>query len=325
VKAGRDATPVAVASRSFSRHSVLRAELLERYSVVTFNDSGRSLAGEELIRFLRDHVKAITALETLDEALFVAVPELQVVSKYGVGVDMLDLAAMERRGIRLGWIGGVNRRSVAELVIAYAIFLLHRAPEAGRELQAGQWRQLIGRQLSGRTVGVVGCGHVGKEVATLARAFGCEVLAHDLLDFPEFYATHQVRPVGLEELLRASDVVTLHLPLDASTRNLLSAERLALLKPEAVLINTARGNLVDEAALKQRLQNGSLAGAALDVFAVEPPDNPELLRLPNFLATPHIGGSTEEAILAMGRAAIAGLDMALPPSQISDLVDFRKG
>ncbi len=311
----KDSTPVAVTSRSFSRHPALRAELLDRYNHVTFNDGG-SLAGPALLDFLRGHGKAIIGLEVLTEALFAALPDLKVVSKYGVGLDMIDLAAMERHGVALGWTGGVNRRSVAELVVAFAITLLHQVPQASHDVRAGTWRQLVGRQLTGRTVGLIGCGHVGKEVAILLRAFDCRVLAHDLLDFPEFYAKHQVAPIELEPLLRQSDVVSLHVPLDDSTHRLLSAERLGWLKPGAVLINTARGQLVDEDALKRLLRAGRLAGAAFDVFAIEPPQDIELLNLSNFLATPHIGGSTEEAILAMGRAAIGGLDRAGPPSQM---------
>jgi len=311
----KDSTPIAVTSRSFSRHPILRAELLERYSHVTFNDGGYSLAGSDLIDFLRGHVKAITALEKLDEAVFSALPELKVVSKYGVGLDMLDMAAMERHRVLLGWTGGVNKRAVAELVITFAIALLRRVPEANQEVRTGIWRQIRGRQLSDCTVGIVGCGHIGKDVAILLRAFGCRVLAHDILDFPEFYAQHQITPLSLEELLSQSDVVTLHLPQDDSTRNMLNSERLALMKTSAILINTARGQLVDEAVLKAMLIDGRLAGAAFDVFATEPPKDMELLNLPNFLATPHIGGSSEEAILAMGRAAIAGLDAAVSGSQ----------
>lgn len=306
----KDSTPVAVTSRSFSRHPALRDMLLSRYERVTFNDDGRKLAGLSLIEFLRGHVKAITALETLDESVFVALPELKVVSKYGVGLDMLDLAAMERHGILLGWTGGVNKRSVAELVIAFAITLLHRITEASQEVRRGVWRQIVGHQLSQLTVGIVGCGHVGKDVAVLFRAFDCKMLAHDILDFPDFYSKNQITPAGLEEVLGQSDVVTLHLPLDDSTRNMLNRKRLALMKPGAILINTARGNIVDEAALKEVLLAGKLTGAAFDVFSTEPPDDPELLNLPNFLATPHIGGSTEEVILAMGKAAIEGLESA---------------
>lgn len=312
----KNSTPIAVASRSFSRHPVLREELLARYDNVTFNDRGKSLSGLELIAFLRGQVKAITALEPLDEGVFAALPELKVISKYGVGLDMIDLPAMDRHGCLLGWTGGVNKRSVAEMAIAAAISLLHRVPLANQEVRAGTWRQIRGRQLTGKTVGIIGCGHIGKDVAVLLRAFDCKVLAHDILDFPEFYGRYQVTPVGLEELLRQSDIVTLHLPLNDSTRNMLSAERLALMNPAAHLINMARGNLVDEAKLKEMLQHNRLAGAAFDVFTQEPPADRELLNLSNFIATPHIGGSTEEAILNMGRAAINGLDNARTVQEI---------
>lgn len=303
-----DSTPIAVTSRTFSRHAVLRRELQERYPNVTYNNDGVTLAGDALVDFLRGHPKAITALECLDGAVFNAVPELKVVSKFGVGLDSLDLGDMAEHGVRLGWTGGVNKRSVSELVVAFAISLLRHVPQANAGVRVGSWRKHVGRQLSDRTVGIIGCGHVGKDLTVLLRAFGCTVLAHDILDFPEFYAEHGVRPVGLEALLKEADIVTLHVPLDDSTRGMLSAERLELLKPDAVLINAARGGLVDETALKDMLREGRLAAAAFDVFAVEPSEDSELLNLPNFLATPHIGGSAEEAILAMGRAAIAGLD-----------------
>lgn len=301
-------TKVAVASRSFSRHPVLRAEMLARYPDVTFNESGRSLAGAELIDFLKGHDRAITALERIDDALLSALPELKVIGKYGVGLDMIDMEAMVRHGVRLGWTGGVNRRSVSELVISCAIALLRHVPQGNREVMAGTWRQLMGRQLTGKSVGIIGCGHIGKDLTPLLKAFACRILAHDIRDFPDFYAAHGVEPRGLEDLLAEADIVTLHLPLDASTRNILSADKLALMKPSAILLNMARGGLVDEVAVKAMLMDGRLAGAAFDVFDNEPPADRELLCLPNFLATPHIGGSAEEAVVAMGRAAIDGLE-----------------
>jgi phosphoglycerate dehydrogenase-like enzyme len=299
---------VAVCSRSFSRNPVLRKELLARYADVTFNETGRQLEGGELVAFLRGHSKAITALERIDDSVLSQLPELGVIGKYGVGIDMIDLAAMRRFGKRLGWTGGVNRRSVSELVISYAVLMLRHIVAANREVLSGTWRQHVGGLLSGRKVGIIGCGHIGKDLVELLQPWGCELLAHDILDFPDFYARNGVRPVGLDELLRTADVITLHVPLDASTRNMLTAERIALMKPTAVLINAARGNLVDETALKYALKEGRLAAAAFDVFAVEPPQDAELLNLPNFLVSPHIGGSAEEAILAMGMAAIEGLD-----------------
>lgn len=299
---------VAVCSRSFSRNMVLRTELLERFTHVTFNETGRQLEGDNLVDFLRGHDKAITALERIDDYVLSRLPELKVIGKYGVGLDMIDMAAMRAYGKRLGWAGGVNRRSVSELVIAFAIAMLRHVPAANREVLSGTWRQHVGGQLSGRTVGIIGCGHVGKDLAQLLQPFGCPILVNDIRDYPDFYAANGIKAVGLEELLAQSDIVTLHVPLDESTRGMLDERLLALMKPTTLLLNTARGGLVDETALKRMLQDKRLAAAAFDVFSVEPPLDQELLSLPNFLATPHIGGSSHEAILAMGRAAISGLD-----------------
>lgn len=299
---------VAVTSRSFSRKAILRQELLARYEYVTFNDAGRQLQGDELIEFLRGHDKAITALERIDDYVLSRLPQLKIIGKYGVGVDMIDLDAMRRYGKRLGWTAGVNRRSVSELTVSFAIALLRGIVAANKEVLAGTWRQYVGGQLSGRVVGIIGCGHIGKDLIHLLKPFGCRILVNDIVHYGEFYAAHDIEAVALEDLLRRADVVTLHVPLDNSTRGFLTAGRLSLMKPAAILINAARGGLVDEAALKTALMEKRLGGAAFDVFAQEPPEDMELLALPNFIGTPHIGGSAEEAILAMGRAAIAGLD-----------------
>ena len=314
-------TRVAVTSRSFSRHPILRRELLEIYPASVFNDDGLSLKGNDLVAFLSGAEKAITALESLNSKLFSALPELKVLSKYGVGFDMIDLDAMNRAGIKLGWFGGTNKRSVSELVIAFAVQLLRHIPQASSEVVNGIWRQHIGRQLSQRTVGIIGCGYVGKDLAILLRAFGCKVLAFDIIDYANFYSEFEIEQSSLENLLKNSDIVTLHLPIDDSTRNVLSAERLALMKKDAILINVARGGLVDEGALKWALMNDRLGGAALDVFVTEPPQDLELLKIPNFIVTPHLGGSAEEAILAMGRAAIKGLD----ENQLPEKGVFPKG
>lgn len=306
-------TRVAVASRSFSRHPVLRRELLAKYPDVTFNDAGLSLAGDALVAFLEGHDKAITALERLDRSVLSRLPDLRVVGKYGVGLDMIDLSAMSQAGKKLGWTGGVNRRSVSELVICAAIALLRHVPQGYDQVRNGGWKQLMGRQLSDRTVGIIGCGHIGKDLCGLLRPFGCRLLAHDLKSFPEFYAAHGVEAVDLETLLRTADVVTLHLPRDASTENILNKQRLSWMRSDAILLNMARGGLVDEGEIKAMLIDGRLAGAAFDVFTQEPPEDMEMLRLPNLLAVPHIGGSAEEAVLAMGRAAISGLDQFRDP------------
>lgn len=304
---------VAVTSRSFSRHPVLRAELAALYPNARFNDEGAALAGDDLVAFLKGAKRAVIALERIDGTLLDRLPELKVISKYGVGVDMLDLAAMAARGVKLGWTGGVNKRSVSELVIACAISLLRHVPEVTAEVRAGTWRQTLGRQISERCFGIVGCGHVGKDLGRLLRAFGCRVLAYDILDFPDYYAETGVEPVSLETLLDTAEIVTLHLPLDDNTLGIMSGERLRSMRPGSVLINAARGGLVNEQAVKTLLESGHLAAAAFDVLADEPPTDLALANMPNVIVTPHIGGSAEEAILNMGRAAIAGLETASVP------------
>jgi phosphoglycerate dehydrogenase-like enzyme len=298
---------VAAVARSFVKNAGLRAELLALYPDSTFADSPATLDGERLIAFLRGHNAAIVGLECVDEGVLRAVPELKVISKYGVGLDGLDLDALARHGIRLGWTGGVNRRSVAELTLMFAIALLHRVPEGSFALREGQWNKQVGRELSTRAVGIIGCGHVGQDLVKLLAPFSCRILAHDIREYREFYNAHGVTAVALDQLLAEADVVTLHVPLDASTRGMIGAAQLGRMRKGAVLINAARGGLVDEAALAAALGSGHLAGAAADVYQAEPAASPALLALPTFLGTPHIGGSSEEAQLAMGRAAIEGL------------------
>jgi len=283
------------------------------YPDAKFNDEGLSLSGDSLVDFLDKHEKAITALEKIDDSILRHLPDLKVIGKYGVGLDMIDLHAMKKYNINLGWTGGVNKRSVSELVISYSIALLHKTVFANNEVKKGEWSQIKGRQLTDCIFGIIGCGHVGKDLVRLLQPFNCKILAHDILNFKDFYDKYRVIPVGIEDLICQSDVITLHLPLDKSTKNILDRDKLSLLKNDAVLINLARGGLIDEVALKGLLKSNKITGAALDVFEVEPPVDQSFANMDNVLVTPHIGGSTEEAILAMGMAAIEGLENSKDP------------
>ena len=300
-------------SRSFAGNPVLREELRAKYPDASFTESASILDGAPLVALMQGHDRAIVGLERVDEHVLAQLPDLRVISKYGVGLDGIDLEAVAKRGIKLGWTGGVNRRSVAELTLAFALALFHRVPECDVALRRGRWNKLVGRELTGKTVGVVGCGFVGQDFVRLLAPFACRILAHDIRDYREFYTAHGVTPVGLAELLQAADVVSLHVPLDASTRGLIGARELARMRPGSFLINAARGGLVDEMALADALEREHLAGAACDVFQMEPDANPRLVALPAFLGTPHVGGASQEAQLAMGRAAIDGLETARVP------------
>jgi phosphoglycerate dehydrogenase-like enzyme len=300
---------VAVCSRSFSNNLELRSKLLLRYKNVKFNDSGKTLSGDSLIDFLKGYDRAITALEEINESILTKLPDLKIIGKFGVGTDMIDFEALSRHGVLLGWTGGVNKRSVSELVISSSIALLHRTIFANSEVKNGKWYQVRGRQLSECTVGIIGCGNIGKDLVTLLKPFNCKVLVNDIVDYKDFYSDHNVTPVSLEFLLRKSDIVTLHLPLDSSTQNILDKEKLSLMKKNAILLNYARGGLIDEKELKVKLLNKDLAGAGVDVFEDEPLVDLDFSTIDNVFVTPHIGGSTEEAILAMGIAAIEGLSV----------------
>ncbi len=286
---------------------MLRAKLLGRYADVRFNDAGASLAGAALIEFLIDRERAITGLERFDDGILAQLPRLEVISRFGVGVDMLDLAALDRRGVRVAVTSGSNAQSVAELALTLALAVLRGLTQRTSEVQAGTWRQLPGRLLAGQTVGILGYGHAGRRFATLVAAFGCPVLVFDeqrIDDLPV-----QIRQVDLDDLMADSDVVSLHLPLTPATTGLVDELQLGRMRAGSVLVNTARGELVDEQALAAALRSGHLAGAGLDVLTEEPPSREHpLLRLPNVVVTPHVGGSTIEAVLETGIAAIEGLE-----------------
>jgi len=310
---GSKLSSLVVASRSFSKNPALRNAVLKEYPDAKFNDEGLSLSGDSLIDFLDGYEKAITALEIIDDSILSRLPDLKVIGKFGVGLDMIDLYALKKYGVNIGWTGGVNKRSVSELVVSSAIAILHRSVFANAEVRNNLWHQIKGRQLSNCTVGIIGCGNIGKDLVKLLKPFNCKILSHDILSFPKFYQENNVLPVSLEELLKKSDIVTLHLPLNESTKNIISKDKLLMMKSNAVLINLARGGLIDEAALKKILIEKKIAGAAIDVFETEPPIDNEFAFIDNVLITPHIGGSTEEAILAMGLAAIDGLKNAKDP------------
>jgi phosphoglycerate dehydrogenase-like enzyme len=251
---------------------------------------------EELVDLFHDVDGAIIATDQVSAAVMDAAPRLRVIARPGVGFDSVDVAAATQRGIAVCNMPGVNRTSVAELTMALLLLCARHIPPNIDDVRAGSWQRLEGRELRGATLGLVGLGAIGKAVAELATGFGMVVLAHDQHQDAEFAHRHGIRYVPVEELLRESDYVSIHMFLDASTRHWIDESKLALMKPTAYLVNTSRGPVVDEVALHRALQGGGLAGAALDVVEVEPlPADSPLRELGNVYITPHIAGVTREA------------------------------
>ncbi len=224
-------------------------------------------------------------------------PRLKVISKWGTGVDSIDLEAASRLGVRVCRTPNAFTLPVADTVIGYILAFARRLPWMDRAMKAGHWEKLAGRSLSECTLGVIGVGHIGKAVVRRGRAFGMSILGNDIVEIDHvFVAETGIRMTDLHALLSESDFVSLNCDLNPTSYHLLNARTLALMKPEAVLINTARGAVVDEKALIEALQAKRLAGAALDVFEIEPlPADSPLRKMDNVLLAPHNANSSPAA------------------------------
>ncbi len=247
----------------------------------------------------------IAGVEPIDEATMRQAPRLRVIARYGVGVESVDLDAARARGITVTNTPGANAQAVAELTIGLIAALCRRIVPAVTAVRAGRWEPVAGLGIAGRTLGLAGFGAIGREVARRAVALGMEVVAFDPLVDDEIIRDAWVTPATLDRVVTASDVLSLHVPVTADTRGMVGADLLGRMRTGAYLVNTARGELVDEAALADAIRSGHLAGAALDALSTEPPppDHP-LLALDNVIVTPHIGALTDSATTAMGRRAL---------------------
>lgn len=295
---------IAVTSPSFSSNEVLQKEIYTYFPHAKLNLQGTRFNKEELIGYIQDAEGIVVGLEPIDEAVLRACPKLKIVSKYGVGLNNIDVEACRIRGVHVGWTGGVNRLSVAEMTLGYMLMLARNLYITSNQLKNGIWNKSGGFQLSGKTIGIVGVGHIGKELIRLLKPFGCRILVNDIINQKTYYHENGLIEVSKEILFKEADIVTIHTPLDRTTENFVSLDILKTMKSSAFLINSARGGIINECDLKYALQHGVIAGAAVDAYVEEPPTDSEFLKLPNLICTPHIGGNAQEAVEAMGRSAI---------------------
>lgn len=290
--------------RSFARSEEAITMLAKAGFEVIGNPEGRPLKEAELAELIRGADALITGIDEVTEKVLEAgAPGLKIVAKYGVGYDNIDMAAARRLNIPVTVTPGAPTRSVAELTLGLMMAVARRIPQMNDGVRNGGWERMAGTELGGKVLGIVGLGAIGTEVAKRAHAFDMQILAYGRNVRQEPAERYGVKYTTLPDLLRQSDIISLHVPVHPDTIGMINKDTLALMKPGAYLINTARGELVVEEDLFEALSAGRIAGAGLDTFVQEPPASLELVRLPNVVTTPHVGSNTEEAGFRMARMA----------------------
>ncbi len=296
-----------VTSPSFSQNKILQKEMHQYFPNAKLNLEGKRFGKKELLEYIKDADAIIVGLEPIDEEVLSQCKHLKIVSKYGVGLNNIDLDACKKRNIAIGWTGGVNKLSVAEMTLGFMLMMSRNLFITSNELKNGIWNKSGGFQLSEKKIGIIGVGHIGKEVIRLLKSFNCEIYVNDIIEQTDYYKSVGVVEVSKEVIYKESDFITIHTPLDHSTMNLIGEKEFKQMKSTSYIINSARGGIIDEVALKNALINNQIAGAGIDTYIEEPPTDKELLNLPNLICTPHIGGNSKEAVLAMGMSAIEHL------------------
>jgi len=273
----------------------------------------------EIIREIQDkQVFVVRSKPKVTASIINNAPELKVVARPGVGTDNIDKEACKNKGIKVINTPEASATSVSELTIGLAISLLRYTFTTCNLLKSGDWakNKYTGRTIEGKVWGIIGFGGIGRRVANIVKAMNAQVIAYDPYIPEEQFQKYEVkRAIRLEDLLSVSDIVSLHVIMSDETKGMISAEAIQLMKRGSYLINTSRGKVIDQKALMQALVSGHLAGAALDVFETEPPNDKELICLDNLICTPHIGGSTEEAFFNATDIMIRKLRQMFKPEE----------
>ena len=298
---------ILVTPTSFEKPENAQARaLLEGFAdKVVYNDLGIPLKGADLLSRLEGVDGYVAGLDYITADIIEQMPaSLKVISRYGAGVDRVDIAACNKKGILVTNTPGANATAVCELAFGLMLSAARNIPSLHRAVEQGQWPRSDGMELAGKTLGIVGLGAIGKKLALRALAFDMTVQAFDPFLDHAFALAQGIADVPLDRLLRTSDVVSLHVPLTEQTRHMINAESLALMRKGAIIINTARGGLIDEEAAAVALREGKLRGLGLDAFEQEPLRDSPLIGLPRVVFTPHTGAHTAEAVFNMGMMAV---------------------
>ena len=305
-------TKVLIATRSFGSTSQRPWDVLAQAGFETVRaDMSLKMTEDRLVDLLKEVEAAIIGIVPMSAYVLERSPGLRVVVAHGVGVDHIDLEAAARHNVIVANCPGANDQAVADLAMGLMLAIARRIPFVDRDVRIGKWGRHTGSELWNKTLGLIGLGRIGQGVAKRASGFDMQLLAFDPYVDGERAHALGVRMANFEEVLTSADFLSLHAALTEETRNMLGQRELGMMKPSAYLINTARGGLVDEAALHTALKKGRLAGAALDAFVAEPPIGSPLLELENVVLTPHIGAHSSEAIERVGVLAAQNVVQAL--------------
>ena len=306
-----DNSLVAVTSRSFSTNQFLVKKLKESYPNVSLNLTGKTLKENELVKFLANADKAIVGIEIIDKDILDQLPKLKLISKYGVGLNNLDLDECKKRNIQIKFQPGSNKQSVAEFTLLLMLNSLRQVHNNKTEIIEGNWTQAKGQELKGKKIGIIGFGNIGSCLVSLLKPFGNKILFFDERKFSsaeiDKFNNKNLKQASISEVLSTSDIVSIHIPLSSGTKNMINKNAFKQMKESIILINTSRGGIVDEVELYKFLKNNNLAFASFDVFEHEPAFKSPLLKLDNFFASSHRASLTEQGIESMGIAAINGL------------------
>lgn len=289
---------ILITPKSFSKAKDKAYELLKPYDVeIIENTTGKTYTEDEMFEKCHDIDGIIVGIDPMNKRVLQNAKNLKAISKYGAGLDNVDLDTAKELGIKVDRAVGTNAESVAELTVGEFFSLARNIPSIVNSVKGGSWDRVIGCELFGKTVGIVGLGAIGREVARMAYGLGMKILGYDpYFNDKTFFEKYDIKMVSLDEIFKAADFITLHLPLNNETENMINKDRLSTMKKTAFIVNNARGGLVNEDDLYDALKNGVIAGAAEDVFSKEPPEKDnKLLQLSNFYLTPHIGAYTHEA------------------------------
>ena len=306
-----DNSLVAVTSRSFSTNQFLVKKLKESYPNVSLNLTGKTLKENELVKFLANADKAIVGIEIIDKDILDQLPKLKLISKYGVGLNNLDLDECKKRNIQIKFQPGSNRQSVAEFTLLLMLNSLRQVHNNKTEIIEGNWTQAKGQELKGKKIGIIGFGNIGSCLVSLLKPFGNKILFFDERKFSsaeiDKFNDKNLKQASISEVLSTSDIVSIHIPLSSGTKNMINKNAFKQMRESIILINTSRGGIVDEVELYKFLKNNNLAFASFDVFEHEPAFKSPLLKLDNFFASSHRASLTDQGIESMGIAAINGL------------------